>query len=64
MLRSVQLDLNNLLHRHQAALMGAAAASSTVRRQEFAAIVSGLRVTIRERQRELGATFPLAGAAR
>lgn len=63
-LRSVHLDLNHLFHRHQAALMGADAASSPAVRREFASAVAGLRSTIRERQHALGATFPLAAAAR
>jgi hypothetical protein len=58
------LDLNLLFHRHQAALMGAAASSSPVRRQEFAATIAGLCKTIGERQRVLGATFPLVCVAR
>ncbi len=64
MLRSVLLDLNLLFHRHQAALMGAAASSSPARRREFAATVAGLRESIGERQRALGATFPLVCVAR
>jgi hypothetical protein len=58
------LDLNHLFHRHQAALMGADAASSPAQRRELAAMVTGLRSAIRQRQHELGATFPLAAAAR
>ena len=58
------MDLNLLFHRHQAALMGAAAASSPGRRQEFATTVAGLCATIGERQRVLGATFPLVCVAR
>jgi hypothetical protein len=64
MSRSAHLDLNPLFHRHQTALMGAAAASSPARRREYAATVAGLRETISERQRTLGATFPLAAAGR
>lgn len=58
------MDLNCLFHRHQAALMGAAAASSSGRRREFASAIAGLGSSIRERQYELGATFPLAKVGR
>lgn len=57
------MDLNCLLHRHQAALIGAQAARAPADRAAWAETGRTVAVAIRARQRALGATFPLVGAA-
>jgi hypothetical protein len=58
------LDLNCLLHRHQTALIGVDAGSSSARREAAAVMAAEIGAVITRRQRELGATFSLVEVVR
>ena len=55
------MDLNCLLHHHQTALMGAAAARSAPAQDAWSERATTFGDAITDRQRTLGATFPLVG---